>query len=351
MTDQPLRLVHYLNQFFGGIGGEEQADVGVSTRDGAVGPGLPLQRALGGRATVVATVIGGDNYFNTHLDAARAAVVEAVGRLKPDVVVAGPAFNAGRYGVACAEACLAVEAALDVPTVASMYADNPAVAIYRRRLYITPSGEHASSLAAALPPLANLAVRRGQRAELGPAREEGHLGRGVRRPVFVEQTGAERALAMLRAKLRGEPYVTEIPLVDYEVVPPAPPLADVCAARLAVVTTSGLVPMGNPDRLRRSYATEWKKYPLAGQERLAPGEYEVVHGGYEAQYANANPNYVLPLDALTELEREGAYRDLYPYFFTTAGVGTPTDVGERFGREIAAELQAAGVDGVVLTAT
>jgi glycine reductase len=156
---------------------------------------------------------------------------------------------------------------------------------------------------------------------------------------------------MLRAKLCGEPYVTEIPLVDYEVVPPAPPLADVRAARLAVVTTSGLVPMGNPDRLRRSYATEWKKYPLAGQERLESGEYEVVHGGYEAQYANANPNYVLPLDALTELEREGAYSGLYPYFFTTAGVGTPTDVGERFGREIAAELQAAGVDGVVLTAT
>ena len=31
MSD-PLRVVHYLNQFFGGIGGEEQADVG---RDGA----------------------------------------------------------------------------------------------------------------------------------------------------------------------------------------------------------------------------------------------------------------------------------------------------------------------------
>ena len=59
MTDQPLRLVHYLNQFFGGIGGEEQADIGVSKRDGPVGPGIPLQRALGERATVIATVICG----------------------------------------------------------------------------------------------------------------------------------------------------------------------------------------------------------------------------------------------------------------------------------------------------
>src|SRR3712207_2652374 len=158
MAERPLRVVHYLNQYFGGIGGEEQADVGVSVREGSLGPGIPLQRALGERATVVATVICGDNYFNTHLDEARAAVVEAVGGQRADVLVAGPAFNAGRYGVACAEVCLAVEAALDVPTVASMYPDNPAVAIYRRRLYITPSGEHASSMATALAPLAKLAV-------------------------------------------------------------------------------------------------------------------------------------------------------------------------------------------------
>jgi glycine reductase complex component B subunit gamma len=265
--------------------------------------------------------------------------------------VAGPAFNAGRYGIACAEVCLAVEAALDVPAVACMYADNPAVAICRRRLYIVPCGEHAASMAAALPPLARLAVKRGRREDLGPAREEGHLGRGIRRPVFVAETGARRALAMLHAKLRGEPFVTEVPLVEYEAVPPAPPLANLRDARLAVVTTSGLVPMGNPDRLRRSYAAEWRQYPLAGQTRLASGDYEVVHGGYEAQYANANPNYVLPLDALTELQHEGAYGSLHPYFYTTAGVGTPTDVGERFGREIAADLQAADVDGVVLVAT
>jgi glycine reductase complex component B subunit gamma len=351
MADRPLRLAHYLNQFFGGIGGEEHADAGVSVRDGPVGPGILLQRLLGDRATIVGTVVCGDNFFNTHLDAARAAVVDAVRSLGADVLVAGPAFKAGRYGVACAEACLAVEEALDVPAVASMYADNPAVSIYRRRLYLVPSGEHAASMAAALPPLANLAVKRGRRMELGSAREEGYLGRGIRRPVFVAQTGAERALAMLQAKLRGEPFVSEIPLVDYEAVPPAPPLADLRTARLAMITTSGLVPMGNPDRLRRSYSSEWRRYPTAGKTRLEPGEYEVVHGGYEAQYANANPNYVLPIDALTELQREGAYGSLYPNFFTTAGVGTPTDVGERFGREIAAELQEADVDGVVLVAT
>jgi glycine reductase complex component B subunit gamma len=30
----PIRIAHYLNQFFAGIGGEERADVGVSVREG-----------------------------------------------------------------------------------------------------------------------------------------------------------------------------------------------------------------------------------------------------------------------------------------------------------------------------
>jgi len=95
----------------------------------------------------VATIIGGDNWVATNPTDAQPAIRAALEQHRPDILVAGPAFNAGRYGVACAEACLAVEAALGVPTVASMYADNPAAGIYRQRLYLTPSGEHASSMA------------------------------------------------------------------------------------------------------------------------------------------------------------------------------------------------------------
>ena len=35
-----LRIVHYLNQFFGGIGGEEEANRPVEVRDGPVGSNL-----------------------------------------------------------------------------------------------------------------------------------------------------------------------------------------------------------------------------------------------------------------------------------------------------------------------
>ena len=47
---EAIRVVHYLNQFFGGIGGEEQAYE-------------PVQGALGDQTTIVGTLIAGDNYF------------------------------------------------------------------------------------------------------------------------------------------------------------------------------------------------------------------------------------------------------------------------------------------------
>jgi len=41
-----MRIVHYLNQFFGGLGGEEKAGTGLESRDGAVGPGKVLSGLL-----------------------------------------------------------------------------------------------------------------------------------------------------------------------------------------------------------------------------------------------------------------------------------------------------------------
>src|SRR6266550_2162384 len=105
---QHVRIVHYLNQFFGGIGGEKEADVGLQVREGPVGPGLGLMKALGERGQIVATLICGDNYFNNQISTALPAILEAIKGHSPDVVVAGPAFNAGRYGFACGEVSKAV---------------------------------------------------------------------------------------------------------------------------------------------------------------------------------------------------------------------------------------------------
>jgi len=62
-----LKVVHYINQFFAGMGGEEKADVKPEVREGVVGPGMALSSVLGDQAEIVATVVCGDSYFNENL--------------------------------------------------------------------------------------------------------------------------------------------------------------------------------------------------------------------------------------------------------------------------------------------
>ena len=42
-----LRVVHYVNQFFAGVGGEDQAGVGPARAERLSGPSTALQAALG----------------------------------------------------------------------------------------------------------------------------------------------------------------------------------------------------------------------------------------------------------------------------------------------------------------
>ena len=85
---EPLRVAHYLNQFFAGIGGEEHADVGVSVRGEPVGPGRALQAALGEEARVVATIVCGDNHIAERGEEAVEAIRRELARTGVDVLVA-----------------------------------------------------------------------------------------------------------------------------------------------------------------------------------------------------------------------------------------------------------------------
>ena len=111
------KVVHYINQFFAGIGGEEKADIAPEVREGVVGPGMALNNFLKkDGAEIVATIICGDSYFAENMDAASDFVVEAMKKYNADGFVAGPAFNAGRYGIACgavAAAVIAVATAIE----------------------------------------------------------------------------------------------------------------------------------------------------------------------------------------------------------------------------------------------
>src|SRR5262249_701442 len=172
-----------------------------------------------------------------------------------------------------------------------------------------------------------------------------------RRDVWHTHTAAQRAVAILKKRLADEPFVSEMPIEQFEPVTPAAPLASLTNARVAIVSTGGIVPKGNPDRLREYNSLNWKRYPIADLDRLDADGWEPIHGGYDSTSARADPNRVVPLDALRALEREHVFAALHDYYYVTVGVGTAVNNARRFGEEIANELHAADVQGVILTAT
>ena len=346
----PLRVLHYVNQFFGGIGGEDQAHVGVTVRAGVVGPGRILATALGAEARVEATIICGDNFANEHEEDVARAIRAELDRLKPDVVVAGPAFGAGRYGLACAHVC---QVAQDhgIAAITAMHPENPGAAGARRGLYIVPTSASTTSMPAALDALASLARRLGRHESLGPAEVDGYLPQGRRRVYDRGRPGYQRALDMLLAKLNGRPYRSEVPYAAPERVPPAPPIADLSRARVAMVTTGGLVRKGNPDRQVAANAVRYHRHSVAELESLSPAAWEAYHAGYFNHIVNSNPNYILPLSFLRDLERQGAIGAVHEQIYALPGVSTPVAVSAAHGRGIAADLKAGGVDGALLVAT
>ena len=344
-----LRVGHYINQFFAGIGGEQSANLTPQGRDGPVGPGRALHLLLKDTGAVVSTLICGDSFFNERAAEARTAVRAWMEEIRPDLVIAGPAFAAGRYGVACAEVCRQATE-LDIAAVTGMHPENPGLLVHKQA-YVVPTGDSAADLARALNVMLPLGQKLASRVPVGPAAVEGYLPRGVRRPGARGEIGAERAIAMLVAKLTAQPFQTEIPVDKYEAVPPAPPIADLRHATIAVVTTGAVVPRGNPDHLKRCSETRWAQYTLAGRDRLSSDEFECVHGGFFNLMASENPNLVLPLDVLRDLQREGKIGNLLDTYFTTTGNDQRLIDCKRNGAEIAAAVQSAGVDGVLLVAT
>lgn len=349
---QPIRVVHYVNQFFGGIGGEEHANVPIDFRDGAVGPGRALQALLGDRARIVGSLVAGDNYLAEHLEAALETVRRVLGEVRPDVLVAGPAFDAGRYGSACGAVAALAASELGIPSVTAMHPENPGVALYRRRTYIVPTGASAAEMGRVLPAVAHLALKLGAGEALGPAADEGYLPRGIRRYIEREKPGYLRAIEMLHARVLGEPWISEVGAQLYEVVPPAAPALGLGTGRLGLVTSGGLVPRGNPDRLVSGNAQHFFRYEIGGLENLEVADWEVVHGGFSTVVLNTrNPAYVLPLPALRRLERQGAIGQIHPHYYSTVGNGTTVANAKRMGQEIAHEMKEAGVRAALLVAT
>jgi glycine reductase len=343
--------VHYLNQFFGGLGGEEQAHRGPQIVDGPTGPGRAIQSRLAGKGEVVATAICGDDYFGERIDEAADEIVQLIRRFDPDVVIAGPAFEAGRYGVACGALCKKVQETLNIPAVTGMYGENPGVDLFHKDVYIVQTGDTVRTMDEAITKMVNLAMKQVAGQKIGKPAEEGYFPRGILVNEKSDRNGAERAVAMLLDKLQGQPFEPEVLQPTHYRVSPAPRIKDMGSATIALVTDGGLVPAGNPDGIESKNATRFGAYGFKDIDSLAADEYDVNHSGYATVFTRQNPNRLIPVDAMREIEREKTIGKLHERFYSTTGVATRLEVARNMGRAIAAELKSEGVSGAILTST
>lgn len=346
-----IKIVHYINQFFAGIGGEEKADIKPEIRAGIVGPGAALKAALGAEAEIVATVICGDSYFNENLEAATSEILKMVKEYNPDLFIAGPAFNAGRYGVACGSICKEVQDKLNIPAISGMYIENPGADMFKKDIYILSTANAATGMRQAVPAIAKLALKIVKKEAIGTPTEEGYIPRGIRKNIFREDRGSKRAVDILVAKLKNEKFVTEYPMPDFDRVAPNKAVLDLTKAKIALVTSGGIVPKHNPDRIESSSASKYGKYDIEGVMDLTEDTYETAHGGYDPVYANLDADRVLPVDVLRDLEKEGVIGKLHRYFYTTVGNGTSVANSKKYAAEISKELLNDGVQAVILTST
>lgn len=348
-------VVHYLNQFFAGIGGEDKASVPLDFVKGAVGPGKRLQNILKESAEIVITIYCGDNYFVEHKDDVLASILKIIKDCGAEILVAGPAFSAGRYGFACTEVCHFVSTSLELDCVTGMSIDNPGLEGYKqykdRRVFAFPTRGDAAGMNDALASMAPGILKLTAGSAMGPASEEGYISRGIRVLDVASKSGAKRAVDMILDKMAGRPFATETPLEIMEETPIAQRIVNIKDAHLALAASAGVHLAGNPAGFLATRNTKWTKYSIDKLNSMKDAKWMVIHGGIDNVFIEKNPNYGVPLDVCREREREGVFAKLNPNYYATTGCGGAISDMQTIGKEILAELKAEGVNGVLMVST
>ncbi|MBI5878760.1 MAG: hypothetical protein HZB53_14005 [Chloroflexi bacterium] len=147
----------------------------------------------------------------------------------------------------------------------------------------------------------------------------------------------------------------------YDDAPFTPMRKPVAQARLALVASSGHFvagrdpePFGVKDMTQAEAARRIDEF-LREAPALTeipfdtpPALLRVRHGGYDIRAAQADPNVVLPLAHLTELQREGAIGELLPHAYSFVGAAAQRRLLKETAPHWAELLKRQHVDGALL---
>ena len=345
------KILHYLNQFFAGIGGEDKAGQEFLFLSHA----WPRRRASRSAQNSRSRIRNGGlrrNHFHENEEAVLASLTEAMTQFAPDLFIAGPAFHAGRYGLACAKAASFVRQRWNIPALTGLYEENPGTREIGRHVLVIETGHRRPRCrqpSSAAPISAALLLKKD--FDSVERFKEEYCLKIPRR--FTVQAGAPTAfgrrtclsLSSVELLLRAKSRALSLRPIRF------PPRLRSVARNSGDRDGRGFGAERQSRPAGSSRGTKYFKYSIKERDDLKPGEFEAMHTGYDTSTVNADPDRLIPLDAMRTLERSGNFGRLHDYYYVTTGTGAMPAKMQELGVGIAEELCASGVNGVVLTAT
>ncbi len=342
-----VKVVHYLNQFFAGLGGEEAAGIAAGSPRGSGRPRAGARARRRRHARVRRRLLR-----RARGRGARRSCCAGSTRSSPDVLVCGPVVRLRPLRLRLRDA----RARGSTPRHPRRLRDGSGEPGCRRgrgrRLHRPDERERGRACARRCRGWPRSPRRLAAGEELGPPDEEGYLPRGLRRN---ERARARRrgcaAIDLLLAKLGGETR-TEVEASFDHVAAASAGSRSVAGLRSLSSPRPAACHRGIPTACRRSAPPPGSATRSATEATLAAGRYESVHGGFDVTAANADPNRLVPLDVVRDARARGPHRPaprhlLHDHRERHARRRPPT----KFGQEIADELKEAGVEAVVLSGT
>ena len=133
-----MKIIMIYDQIQSGAGIKDDNMIPLGATKDPVGPAVMMEtylKKVDGR--IIACLYCGDGFYEANPDEVSRKLCAMVNKLKPDVVMCGPAFNYLGYGKMAARVALDINNTTDVPAFAAMSRDNEdTIASYKDKIHI-----------------------------------------------------------------------------------------------------------------------------------------------------------------------------------------------------------------------
>lgn len=123
-----MKIIMIYDQIQSGKGVKDDHMLPLGATKDIVGPAImmePFLKKIGGK--IQACLYCGDGYFKENPVEVSRKLCAMINKLKPDVVICGPAFNYAGYAEMAAYITEAIERTTNIPAIAAMSAENTTV--------------------------------------------------------------------------------------------------------------------------------------------------------------------------------------------------------------------------------